>query len=369
MKKTALLFLGCVFIFSCRNATTIPIIDLNRVEQSISLDITDILKDISVVQISEDFLLSTSDQIYVTSQYLVIYTNQSLHLFSREGEHIRKLAEAGRGPGEFNLIQKFFVDEDEHILYYIDDTHPRLNRMDIRNRETLEPLQVDLRFVTADYMNGRIYGLPRFRYAGRSFTGGPFPDSGIVAHSISLPSGEMEEYRGHYSYSFLNTGATITSYRDEIVLLNYDYSDTLFTFKNNQLSPLYVLRLSNKMKHAADGGNGCRIISAYNAGIVFSKDRLEYSGTPPRVGPYIAERVFFALYDRKGNVFKIDSINVMGAQINFADFENPWRLSSLLPVTCDKYGYMVVEHDFFETRPAHLEPDNDNPIIIVGELR
>ena len=79
-------------IFSCNDSKTIPIINLNRIDQSISLDLTDMLKDISMVQIGSDFLFSTDDEVYVTSQYLIIYTNeQSIHLFGRDGKHIRKL--------------------------------------------------------------------------------------------------------------------------------------------------------------------------------------------------------------------------------------------------------------------------------------
>ena len=368
--KTALIFLGCILFFSCKSPKEIPIIDLNRIDQSISLDLADILKDISIVQIGPDFLLSTTDQIYVTSNYLIILiNNESLHLFSRDGVHIRKLAERGNGPGEFYSIRYLFVDEDECILCYVDGPNfASLSRIDIGSGKVLEPLPIDFNFLMVKYINGKVYGLPSFRYAGRSIIAGTFPDSAIVACSFSLPSGEMEKYQGHHSYSYIQLGSTISSYYDEILLLNYDYSDTLFTLKGRKLSPQYVLHLSDKMNNTNDGGSTCSILFVYNKGIVLSKETLVPS-RPPRPGVMYSGREFFALLDRNGNVFKIDNILVMGAQINIKNSENPWILPSLLPVTCGKYGYMLVDHDFFEARPANFDPNNDNPIIIVGILK
>jgi hypothetical protein len=217
-----------------------------------------------------------------------------------------------------------------------------------------------------DYINGNVYSLPKFRYAGRSFRAGTFPDSAIVARPISLPSGKMTKYQGHHSYSYLFAGSTVRSYYDEILLLNYDYSDTLFTINDNRLCPLYVLHLSNKISNVGEGGSGCEIVFAYDKGVVLAKVKL----VPiPSRGIVSFSKREFALLDRNGNVYKIDNICVMGTQINLTDQENLWRLSSLLPIICGKYGYMMVEHDAFEPQPPNIDPDNDNPIIIVGTLK
>ncbi|MDR2586429.1 MAG: 6-bladed beta-propeller [Prevotellaceae bacterium] len=368
LRRLFLLLIAYIMIFSCNAPKTVPIINLSNISQSISLDLTDMLKDISMVQINSDFLLSTDDEIFVTTEYLIIYTNkQSIHLFDRDGNHIRKLTERGNGPGEFYALRDFFVDENERILYYRDENnYTRLIRIDISNGKVFDPLQIDFNFMTMDYINGKVFNLPMFRYAGRSFRAGAFPDSAIVARSVSLPSGEVEKYHGYHSYSYLFAGSTIISYSDEIFLLNYDYSDTLFSLKDNRLRPLYVLRLSDKITNVDVGGNGCEIVSICDKGIVLSKNKLE--PFPSRGVVYTSGRDFVFL-DRKGNVFNIDSIHMMGTQVDLMDNDNPWRLSSLLPVTCGKYGYMMVEHDFFETLPADFDIDNDNPIIIVGTLK
>lgn len=71
-----IVFLGCILLFSCKNSKDIPIINLDRIDQSIGLDLNDILKDISIVQISKSFLHSVNDKIYVTQQYLILYSDK-----------------------------------------------------------------------------------------------------------------------------------------------------------------------------------------------------------------------------------------------------------------------------------------------------
>ena len=371
-KKITLFFLGCTIFFSCKDSKIIPIIDLDVINHSINLDITDILKDITMVQINADFLLSTDDQIYITSNYLIIMMNsESLHLFSRDGQHIRKLAERGNGPGEFRSILYWFVDEEERILYYVDNlSRTRLNRIDIGGGTVLDPLQIDFTFLTVKYINGKIYSFPlnTNRVRGRNFDytkAGDYPDSAIVASSISLPSGEIKKYHGHHKYTYQPFSSSITSYYDEITLLNLGYSDTLFTLNGSNLNPLCVLTLSDKMRNAAEGGSVCEIISAYNIGIVLSKYKLK-----PNPMLFHDGHPFFALYDRNENVFRIDNIHVMGIQISLADAPQSWlQLPTLLPITRGKYGYMLVERDILESLSSTFDLDNDNPVIIMGMLK
>jgi len=76
-----------------------------------------------------------------------------------------------------------------------------------------------------------------------------------------------------------------------------------------------------------DGGNGIRIFSAYQHGII---------------------------------LLKIDLTNLK---------EPPRSSASLSPVSCGKFGYMMIEHDVWDGRSLSFDPDNDNPIIIVGTFR
>ena len=372
LKKVALFFVGCSLFFSCKNPTSIPIIDFDGIDHSISLDISDMLGDISTVQISADFLVSEYDQIFVTHNYLIIMiNNESLHLFGRDGAHIRKLTERGNGPGEFRSIFYFFVDEQEHILYYIENNpKTRLNRIDIHNGIALDPLEIDFTYLTAKYLNGKIYSFPLHtnRVRDRIFDysqAGDYPDSAIVVGSISLPSGEVEPYRGQHKYTYLALSSSITSYNDEIYLLNLGYSDTLFTLQGGKLSPLCILHFSDKMKNTDVGGSVSEIVSAYHNGIVLStynlmpNPMLFYDGDP-----------FFVLYDRKGNVYKLDTIRVMGTPVSLAHAPQSWLLRpTFMPITCGNYGYMLVGQDKLQNLSKDFDPENDNPIIVIGTLK
>ena len=118
------------------------------------------------------------------------------------------------------------------------------------------------------------------------------------------------------------------------------------------------------MKDYTKGGTGVHLISAYNQGIVLAKVNYEYMEKGERIQLlYIPE--YYVLYDRKGSVYKIDSIHIMNTKISVASNENTYRTSSILPITCGKYGYMLVEHDVLESH----DPNNDNPIIIIGTLK
>ena len=371
LKKFFVFFLGCAILLSCNNSKTTPAIDLSKIDQSISLDLTDILKDISQVQISTDFLFSVNDQIYVTSRYLIISSDKygdraSLDLFSRTGEHIRKLAERGNGPGEFYLIEDFFVDEEEQVLYYKDmGDRSRLYRIDLNSGTVHDPLHIDFTYLTTKYLNGKIYSFPNYR--GTFDQTNNYSDSAIVIQSTSLPFGEAKKVEGEHKYQFLPLGSTVTSYFDEITLINLGYSDTLFNLKDDKLSALCVLRLTNKMTGYEKGGSVAEIVSAYKNGIVLSKNNVEYKESE-RAQVLIYNTEYYALYDRKEGVYKIDSVRVMNTKIGLTDPEKH-PVSSLLPVTCGKYGYMLVEHSILETLPAGFDPENDNPVIIVGALK
>jgi hypothetical protein len=219
-------------------------------------------------------------------------------------------------------------------------------------------------------VNGKIYCLPNINLTrgGQYYPKGGYPDSSVVASSFSLSTGEIEKYHGQHNYSPLLRGSSITSYYDEILLTNLGYSDTLFTLLNNKLTPLYLLRVSNKIKRFEEviGSSACELVSAYKNGIVFLKISLVKDSNP--WGYRFAFDDFYRLYDRERNVFKISNIRVMNSVINHEGARlSP--ISSYLPVTCGKYAYMMVERDVLKELPAHFDPKNDNPIIIVGTLK
>ena len=198
-KRIALLFFGIIILFSCKNSRTTPVIYMDKINQFINLELSDILTDISVVQISSDYLFSVNDLVYVASKYLIICNpGKTMHLFTRNGTYIRKLAERGNGPGEFLYIEDIYVDEEENILYYTDMGHRNrcLSRIELSSGMALDPLQVDFTCLTANYINGIVYSFPNYKGL---FQTNEYPDSATVFSSTSLPSGEVKKYKGGHS--------------------------------------------------------------------------------------------------------------------------------------------------------------------------
>ena len=380
MKRVIPLFsLFYIVLFSCTNPSSAIVIDLDRVENRCNVNLSDILEDISVVSIDSniDFLFSTDSKVYVTSNYIVINNNKSLHLFNRQGEHIRRLSGQGNGPSEFLIIENFFIDED--ILYYKDiKDQTKLFRINLQSSETLSPLSIDLTYLSEIvYANKQIYSCPS--YSGYFDNVSKDVDSVVVAYSISVPSCEIEKHKGYHDYNFLMLGSTLTSYKNEIALINLGYSDTLFTLQKNNLNPLCVLTISNKMLDYTKGGKGIHLISANNKGIILAKMNFEYKAGGERIF-FLYNPDYYVLYDRENTLNKISSINFMGGKIladeYIADYKNgSTKISSLFPVSTGKYGYIIIDPEYARDFPelmkqiANIPNNNDNPYIIVGEFR
>jgi hypothetical protein len=74
---------------------------------------------------SDDFLMSgrtnaKAGEAYVSDQFVIYKDNDQLFMFDRQGNPIRKIGRAGRGPGEYSYFQHFVgVDEalDEVYIY------------------------------------------------------------------------------------------------------------------------------------------------------------------------------------------------------------------------------------------------------------
>jgi hypothetical protein len=60
----------------------------------------------------------------------------------------------------------------------------------------------------------------------------------------------------------------------------------------------------------------------------------------------------------------------MNTKIDLTDLEKfrkvswPWT-----PISCGKFGYMMIEPDVLDIQTLNFDPENDNPIIIFGEFK
>lgn len=124
MKKKFPCLWGCMLtflLFSCQTTETNEI-DLSKPAGTITQKFSDIADNLRAIPLetSDSCLLSSYLEVWVGNKYIVTADRESMHLFDKDGKHIRQLAKRGKGPGEFNSIATFTVDEAGERLYYRD---------------------------------------------------------------------------------------------------------------------------------------------------------------------------------------------------------------------------------------------------------
>lgn len=124
MKKKFPCLCGCMLaflLFSCQTTETNEI-DLSKPAGTITQKFSDMADNLRAIPLetSDSCLLSSNLGVWVGNKYIITADRESMHLFDKDGKHIRQLAKQGKGPGEFNSIATFTVDEAEERLYYRD---------------------------------------------------------------------------------------------------------------------------------------------------------------------------------------------------------------------------------------------------------
>lgn len=90
--------------------------------------ICDTIKYIKL-ETSKECLLADIDKIKYHNKKLYILdrrVSKSLFIFDLEGKFINKIKRIGRGPGEYTLLQNFFIDKKNNQLVLFSDNHKLL---------------------------------------------------------------------------------------------------------------------------------------------------------------------------------------------------------------------------------------------------
>lgn len=97
------------------------VVNLNEAQGNEKVKTSDFIENIRCIPLetNEDFLIPDDQtRIYASGKYIITISNNAVHQFSPDGKYIRKLANAGKGPDEYNMIFGYTVDEDNDLLYY-----------------------------------------------------------------------------------------------------------------------------------------------------------------------------------------------------------------------------------------------------------
>lgn len=120
MRKTIIFLLINLTLIGCSSEKkTIPIISLQNATQSIVINLSEMLKDIHIVQLetSAEILLGEDTYYLVSEKFIITIDREKILQFSGNGKYIRTLAKAGKGPDEFLRAEAFALDEKNEILY------------------------------------------------------------------------------------------------------------------------------------------------------------------------------------------------------------------------------------------------------------
>ena len=92
---------------------------MNKIDYKLSA----IFDSISYIPIEskDGLLVSGPRRIKISDNYIIFFdgTTSELLLFDGSGRFIRKIAQRGKGPGEYNFVQDLAIDEHNNIIYVL----------------------------------------------------------------------------------------------------------------------------------------------------------------------------------------------------------------------------------------------------------
>ena len=111
-----------LLMISCSGSNTgnyIPSIDLQNPDDSRNVNLSEMIDEINIVRLetSDDILLGQNTIYLAGEKYIITIDQEKILQFSGNGEFIRPLALAGKGPEEFMRADAFALDEKNDIFY------------------------------------------------------------------------------------------------------------------------------------------------------------------------------------------------------------------------------------------------------------
>ena len=410
MKKLFAYTICMIMMSSCfRENSEIHIIDIDSPAESIELKLSDLLKDIKVIPLEtkDDVLLAAQGVFKVSSKYIVYYSSSEMHLFDKDGKHLKLLTISGGGPNEFSQVSNAFINDENDMLYYTDPRNRRvLYRIDLISGRYLDPIETQGEDLRMSYMDntGNIYGFfPVEQLKILSGNDKRDTSSCYIAHKYNINKGTIEgiEVPGSYISSGLNR--FVFEHNDDIYIYDSSYSDTLFNYRQNKLSPAMIVKMKDIMADMQVGGNVLNTELAYEGGFLFNHSYAKIdikTGLSGNIESITVMRPTknYLIADRKSgslSVIKSFYIDPIGATINITkaiDREQrdsqPLGINEFIKKSGD-YGFCLIDAYKMESlieealsgdklsipekealrKLGTTINEDSNPVIITGKIR
>ena len=248
MKNITLILITTTFfaLYSCSNQAgdsgknKVYQVNLDNPESSVDLKLSDLVDSVRLIPLEttpESLLGPYLYYVYSGNKYILIYDINGMYKFSSDGRFIRKLFNAGRGPGEIAPMSTCYLYEKKDLLLIEERGTSRdyLYQYDVGTEKFLEPVKkynskrwTDFIVFQDSLIIGTLYFLladpDPYALFIQNFKG-KFVSGILSTKKISLRQNQEETVR-----------RMRISESDKSFHLNYLYDDTLFAFDNNQLS-------------------------------------------------------------------------------------------------------------------------------------
>ena len=310
------------------------------IEQTINIDLTEsVVKQNPVEEWIEDLQfipLETNSNCYISSfskfnlnkDFIVIYADATIHLFARNGKHLKSFNHRGKGPGEYGRLSNVDLIPDRNEIMGVDTEQRKILCYDFEGKLTHEIRTVTMPFYAVP-LEGGLFAYYLSRLAGSGQVG---PDFHLV-EIINL-DGKILSKRLPYQFQLANDGGFTVSKSGEngIYFINPSFSYSIYQigpgdqfFKKYDFS-FGTYNIDTALLNNEKVQSGAKLSVAFND----KKKNLEYLAVTTNTisfwGPVISNKMQFGIrqINRKtGNVRFIEvdssnnSINYSGIPLEF----------------------------------------------------
>lgn len=233
--KSFNLFIAFALLLSCN-----PALKTNSIVQEIIVSFDEDKKiylseimtdcDIILLETTKVSTLGEINKIEIYKNKIYISSNNQIFVFSDNGKHILNINSAGRGPGEYLGIKDFNIHSD--ILYILDRASQNILLYDLIGNH-LETRNIGMWAQNFLYLDNNEILI----YSGEE-------DNDFNQCKLSLIS-KTDEIKGispidKRKSKYLHVNASQNLYQsDSIVYVHEAFCDTVFSFSDGQLKPLF----------------------------------------------------------------------------------------------------------------------------------
>lgn len=357
----------------------VPILKFNDISDTISLNLTDILKNIFYVKLEtrNDNKLARGKW-SIGDKYIIGYIRGSgLHQFNSKGEYIRKLADYGKGPQEVSFPY-WTISRDESHIYIYDSFKPKkLLCIDLNSGTFPEniPIALEGRLRNIELINDSV-----LICAPILNTGDPAGNCYLFWQTLSGKLLGTVPARTSPSKIMIPSENLFYKVGDQ---LHYRpiFGDTVFLVKNFTIEP-YLIMDANKSKNIPDYEVGSKMINIFLEGTDFIILQI-YEVTEKKLigenttGYESIQKYFYV--DKTMNKafiishFKNDLFGFEEDPISFADQSSSRNYINLEPLSLLKRIERLKSNPDIKVidRKRIMDlgtgvTENDNPILITG---